>query len=226
MMGCKGAAKPCVWESVYSWEASRAWARGRHSHVCTYTPTPPFGTTKQLVSCSPRRHQSWEQPRPAKKMGTRGPPSLRVSVHPFSPSHLPLLLPAIPRAWEGLEVHGQTAYWADRQTVCSIQPPIQAWVGREGSSYTVALQWLFIQWEGNQERKKVKKERKNDGATEKKGCIYKSEDSVCRIWLQNGCAHQHTQNLNRPSFYSTNSPLPPPLFQSCCPALTGHVLRV
>lgn len=47
--------------------------------------------------------------------------------------------------------------------------------------------------------------------TEKQGCIYKSKDSVCRIWLQNGCAHQHTQNLNKPSFYSANTPCASPL---------------
>lgn len=84
--------------------------KGADTLMSAHTPTPPFGTTKQLVSCSPRRHQSWEQPGPAKNMGTQGPPSLRVSVHPSSPSHLPLLLPAMQRAWEGLEVHGQTAY--------------------------------------------------------------------------------------------------------------------
>lgn len=73
----------------------------------------------------------------------RGPPSLSLSV---SPPPLRLSIPLLTMmlgAWEGLGVHGQTAYWADSLTVCSIQSSIQAGQ-EEGDIDTVTLQWVFI----------------------------------------------------------------------------------
>lgn len=69
-------------------------------------------------------------------LARRGPPKVwlqtPISTNPPHPnvSCLPNHLhPSYPNvrlgAWEGLQVHGQTSYWADSLTVCSIRLPIQ-----------------------------------------------------------------------------------------------------
>lgn len=107
---------------------TREGKRGGSRQLGHPAPIVPASAPALGTSVAEPPSQPWHVGAPQKSgFKPPSPPSLPRSclLSHYHSSHSNVRL----GAWEGLQVHGQTSYWADSLTVCSIRLPIQGWAG-------------------------------------------------------------------------------------------------